>query len=91
VAYQLIVHRRAHKAMRGLRARDQERIVAHFAELAEDPRREGTKKLAGTEDRWRYRVGRDYRIIYSIDDGTIVVLVLDVEKRGDAYRKIGRL
>jgi mRNA interferase RelE/StbE len=34
---------------------------------------------------WRVRVG-DYRIIYDIRDGELVVLVLDVGHRREVYR-----
>ncbi len=35
------------------------------------------KKLAGTDNDYRIRVG-DYRIIYSIEDDRLIVLVVDV-------------
>lgn len=34
---------------------------------------------------YRTRIGV-YRVIYSIDDGALVVLVLDIDHRRDAYR-----
>jgi mRNA interferase RelE/StbE len=34
---------------------------------------------------WRYRVG-DYRIICKIDDGVLLVLVLDIGHRSAIYR-----
>ncbi|WP_306304843.1 type II toxin-antitoxin system RelE family toxin [Piscicoccus intestinalis] len=43
--------------------------------LAQEPRPPGAKKLAGGDGEWRVRTG-NYRIIYEIDDGVLVVLVL---------------
>ncbi|MGC7376671.1 type II toxin-antitoxin system RelE/ParE family toxin [Mycobacteroides abscessus subsp. abscessus] len=41
-------------------------------------------KLSGREG-YRIRV-RDYRILYSIDDGKLLILVVKVDKRGQVYR-----
>jgi len=35
---------------------------------------------------WRYRVG-DYRIICSIEDNELIVLVVDIEHRSVAYKR----
>ena len=53
--------------------------------LAEEPRPPGCIKLAGYEDEWRIRVG-DWRVIYRIDDGKLVVLVVTLGPRGGVYR-----
>ena len=52
--------------------------------LSDDPRPPGCRKLAGTSDRYRIRVG-DYRIIYRIDDGKVTVLVLVIGHRREVY------
>jgi mRNA interferase RelE/StbE len=61
------------------------RIDDAFNKLAENPRRMGVEKLAGLENRYRFRVG-DYRIIYEIHDALSVVLILAVGDRKDIYR-----
>ena len=65
--------------------RDRQRIVAKVFALAEEPRPAGCEKLAGESDRYRVRVGH-YRIIYSIVDDELVVLVVRVAHRKDVYR-----
>jgi mRNA interferase RelE/StbE len=65
--------------------RDRQRIVASILALAEEPRPMGCEKLAGQEDRYRIRVGR-FRIVYSIADAELVVLVVRVADRKDVYR-----
>ena len=57
-----------------------DRIATH-----EDPRRFG-KPLAGDlKGLWRYRIG-DYRIVASIEEDRLIVLVLTVGHRREVYR-----
>jgi len=65
--------------------RDRQRIVARILALAGEPRPIGCEKLAGESDRYRVRVGR-YRIVYSIADDELLVLVVRVAQRKDVYR-----
>jgi mRNA interferase RelE/StbE len=57
-------------------------ILRALAPLGDDPRRPDAsiKKLAGYDDRYRLRVG-DYRVIYEIMDGQLVILVVGVGHR----------
>lgn len=50
-----------------------------------NPRSSG-KPLAGDGGFWRYRVG-DYRILASISDEEVLVLVVDIDHRRQVYRK----
>ena len=50
----------------------------------ENPRLVG-KALRGEGGFWRYRVG-DYRILVSIEDDELLVLVVDVDHRRQVYR-----
>ena len=43
------------------------------------------KPRAYSPDTWRYRLGR-FRLFYAVNDRELVVLVLTVEQRKDAYR-----
>ena len=40
----------------------------------------------GERGRWRVRVG-DYRVVYAIDDGELLVLVVRVAHRREVYRR----
>lgn len=51
-----------------------------------DPRPSGCKKLQGTKDGWRIRVG-SFRILYTIQDVLRIVHVESVGDRKDVYRK----
>ena len=61
------------------------RLRPHIEALAAEPRPRGAKKLAGSRDWWRIRVG-DYRVIYEIHGEVLLVLVLAVGHRGQVYR-----
>lgn len=61
----------------------QQRVGHAIDELAECPRPRGCVKMA--KDTYRIRVGRDYRVIYTIDDKERVVTVFKVSTREGAY------
>lgn len=75
----------ADKALRTLRLKPQRRIVAATEALADDPRPHGSVKLHGTDDLWRIRVSQ-YRVVYSIQNEALIVMVLHVAHRRDVYR-----
>lgn len=60
------------------------RLKRAIARLADDPRPEGSLKLVGQVDQWRIRVG-DWRVVYAVQDGRLVVLVVTVAPRGGVY------
>jgi mRNA interferase RelE/StbE len=64
-------------------------ILRALAPLGEDPRRPDAdiKKLVGYADRYRLRVG-DYRVIYEIADEQLIILVVGVGHRREAYRAL---
>ena len=62
----------------------QRRVQGAITLLAADPRPPGARQLRGRPG-WRVRVG-DYRIIYTIEDDRLVVLVLALGHRRDVYR-----
>lgn len=63
----------------------QRRLTEAIEGLESNPRPHGVKKLEGHDDLWRVRVG-DYRIIYTIEDDRLLVLVVKIGHRGDVYR-----
>ena len=78
------------RAVRQLRAIPQPAaltILRALTLLGDDPRRPdaNVKKLVGYEDRYRLRVG-DYRVIYEVIDGQLIILVVGVGHRREIYR-----
>ncbi|MEW1826547.1 type II toxin-antitoxin system RelE/ParE family toxin [Streptomyces sp. NPDC088196] len=45
------------------------------------------KALQGHNARWRLRVG-DFRVVYTVEDGELVVWVLSAGHRRDVYRNL---
>ena len=66
---------------------DRRRLVDRIAELAGDPRPQGSERLSGQIDLYRVRSG-NYRVIYEVEDRVILVTVVKVGHRKDIYRKI---
>lgn len=75
----------ATRELRGLPKDVLRRIAKAIDALADTPRPPGVKKLQGSDDTYRIRVG-DYRIVYEIRDAELRVLVVRVAHRGDVYR-----
>ncbi len=62
------------------------RLIARKIDaLTLDPRPPGVEKLKGFTDQYRVRVG-DFRIIYTIRDRQLIVLILRIGNRKDVYR-----
>ena len=85
-SYRVLIKPSAAKEIEAVdQKRDRQRIVASIRALADEPRPTGCEKLTGRSDRYRIRTGR-YRVVYSIADDELVVLVVRVADRKDAYR-----
>jgi mRNA interferase RelE/StbE len=77
----------AQRQLRRLPPGDAARLRGPILALAIEPRPPGTVKLAGSEF-WRLRVG-DLRVIYLVDDGESLVIVLRVARRSEStYRRV---
>jgi mRNA interferase RelE/StbE len=84
-SYRVELTRSAEKDLRRI---DRSRVVSLYEaieRLVDDPRPHGSKKLVGADRTYRIRVG-DYRIVYEIEDKVLVVLVIRVAHRREAYR-----
>lgn len=77
----------ADKALRKLPKKAQVRIVERIEELKDDPRPPGCIELEGDDGLLRIRVGK-YRVVYTIEDEQLLVLVVRVAHRKDAYREL---
>ena len=63
------------------------RIVSAVEELSVEPRPSQCRALTGYPGLLRIRVG-DYRIVYTVRDSELVVLVLRVAHRSSIYRRL---
>jgi mRNA interferase RelE/StbE len=83
--YQLTFLPAALRSIKKLPLQVVEKLKPHLEQLSKNPRPLGCKKLKGQTELWRVRAG-DYRIIYQIDDGKLVILVVAVGHRKDIYQ-----
>ena len=83
-SYKLLIKPSAVKELEALPAMDRRRLVARLQRLSSDPRPPGSEKLSG-HDRYRIRQG-NYRVLYSVEDLALIVLVIKVGHRRDVYR-----
>ena len=83
--YEIEISRTAEKQLRRLPRADQVRVVRTIRVLADDPLPKGARKLSGYDDVFRVRTGQ-YRILYSVSERKLVIVVLKVGHRRDVYR-----
>lgn len=83
MAYRLVVKKQAKKFIDGLPMPDRKRIAEALRKLPDDG---DIKKLQGHDALYRLRVGA-YRIIYTVDNGELAVVVVDAGNRGQIYNK----
>lgn len=86
MTYRIDFSAAAVRQLRKLDGRARRRVQAAVELLAQEPRPAGAKKLVGGNGEWRVRTG-NYRIVYEIDDGVLVVLVLAIGHRREIYRR----
>ena len=84
MTYTVVLLRRAQKELANVPSPEYERARDAIADLANDPRPPGCKKLSG-RDGWRIRIG-DYRVIYDINDTELLITVVRVGNRRNVYR-----
>ena len=61
-------------------------IIKAIESLASNPFPQSVKKLQGSEHKYSLRVG-DYRVIYEVYSRRLVIEVIRVRHRKDAYRE----
>jgi mRNA interferase RelE/StbE len=83
-SYRVFIKPSAVKELERLPTKGRKRAASRIRSLAADPRPPGAVKLSGHE-KYRLRQGV-YRILYSIDDTDVTVLVVRVGQRRDVYR-----
>lgn len=83
--YRVEVTSAAARQIRKLDPQVRRRIDGVLVLLADNPRPPSARQLVGGDGEWRVRTG-DYRVVYEINDGVLVVLVVAVGHRRDIYR-----
>ena len=84
MGHSIKIERSAQKYLSSLDVQLRRRIMQAIDKLATIPRPVDCKKLRSM-DAYRIRVG-DYRVIYEIHDNVLVVLVIKIAHRREAYQ-----
>jgi mRNA interferase RelE/StbE len=84
-SYSLLIKASAAKELEAAPKKDRKRIAARIKSLGATPRPPGSEKLSGHE-KYRIRQG-DYRVLYLIEDASLIVTVVKIGHRREVYRK----
>jgi mRNA interferase RelE/StbE len=85
VSYEIRFDPCARKQLGAIDKPHRRRILAKIELLAEEPRPPGAVMLTGCHGVFRIRVG-DYRVVYSVSDTELIVLIIELGRRGEIYR-----
>ena len=81
--YRIIIKKPAKKFIDKLPKNEKLRVIKAIERL---PEGEDIKKLKGHDNIYHLRVG-DYRILYTVDNGEFVVIVINAGNRGQIYNQ----
>lgn len=88
MGYTIIFEKKAQKSLSRLEITQQRIIVSWIMnnlENTENPRARGKALKGELNEYWRYRIG-DYRLIAQIKDKEIIILIIDISHRKNAYQ-----
>ena len=87
--YRIEVSATAEKQIRKLGKKDQIAVLRGIRQLSTEPRPPNSRKMSGYDDVYRIRVGQ-YRVLYSVENKKLVIIILKVGRRRDVYRQFTR-
>jgi len=86
--YKVVYEKKAVKSLVSI-DKEQQKIIIAWVEKnlvhTDEPRKYGKSLKGALKDYWRYRVG-NYRLIASIDEKEVTILIVNVGHRKDIYR-----
>jgi mRNA interferase RelE/StbE len=82
---EILLEQAAERDLKKLPSEMFKRIIPKIKELAGNPKPQWSRKITGSKNDWRIRVG-DYRIIYEIDARAKNIKVMRIRHRKDVYR-----
>lgn len=84
--YEVYLERSAENELKRLPTSIFYHIIPQIEALAATPRPSGCRKITGSKNDWRIRIG-DYRIVYEIDEKAKTVRIMRVRHRREVYRR----
>ena len=86
-SYSLRIKKSAQKEIRKLPSDYRSKVVQRIDALKHNPLPRSAEKIKGIDNVYRFRQGI-YRIIYSIDNNQLIILVIKVSHRKDSYKHL---
>ena len=83
--YRISIEPAAQRELSKLPIDVRQNVADAISALANEPRPPGVRKLSGSKSSYRIRIG-DYRVLYTIADRILHVIVIKVGNRRDIYR-----
>ena len=86
VKYEIEISESAEKSLEKIPKRDRLKILEKIDDLEKDPLPAGSIKLKGSKEvLYRIRSG-DYRVVYSVKQDVLIILVIEIGHRREIYR-----
>ncbi len=85
MSYRIEFVRSAAKSYRQLDPVLQRRVDRELSRLSETPRHAGVIRLQANDELYRVRIC-DLRLIFSVEDDMLLVLIVKIGQRGSIYR-----
>ena len=79
------MEKKAEKGLRKLPREVKETVYSLLNKIASAPFPSGSRKIVGTDNLWRIRIG-DYRILYEVDETSEIIRIERIGHRKDVYR-----
>jgi mRNA interferase RelE/StbE len=85
--YSIELKPRAQRFIKDQTGKIQAQIIKRIETLRNDPHPQNSRLLHTTQKLYRLTCG-DYRIIYQVDDGKLLITIATIGNRKDVYRQI---
>jgi mRNA interferase RelE/StbE len=86
--FEILLETPARNFIKKLDSKNIQRIFEAIEKLAENPVPHDAKRIYGTGEKlFRIRVG-DFRVLYRIDYGEIIIIIVNIDSRKRVYRDI---
>ena len=87
MSYKIVISEKLESRLKRIRKKDKQQILEKIDSLASIPRPRDCKKLQRNKKPQLYRIRSGvYRIVYSIKDDVLIVLIVDIGHRKEIYR-----
>ncbi|MFP4549096.1 MAG: type II toxin-antitoxin system RelE family toxin [Fidelibacterota bacterium] len=83
--YKIAFSKQAAKKLKKISANEAEIIINKIKELAKNPFEFPNIKKITNHPGFRLRVG-DWRVIYTIENKKLIIIVINIKTRGEAYK-----